>query len=96
MAVHSKLQEFPGLGWSSREDRLIIFFEANDVVLAGEKNALQLMFRGVATYKTVRAPVAPRSPVEVEFRKLSTIVREHFGLPNEVNSREETRSVTNQ
>lgn len=88
MAAHGKLEEFPGSGWSSWAERLDFFFEANDVVQPGKKKALLLTLCGAATYETVRALVAPRSPAEVEYAELMAVLREHFDpRPSELYSR---------
>jgi hypothetical protein len=70
--------------WSEYQERLDMYFEANDVK-PEKKKAVLLSSCGKAAYKLVRGLVAPKKPSEKSYEELCSLFAKHYDpTPSEV------------
>ncbi|KAK8786808.1 hypothetical protein V5799_023413 [Amblyomma americanum] len=86
--LHGAVEPFNGKNWSSWIQRLTFYFVANDVSNEAKKSALLLTLCGTDTFETACALVAPKTPEEVSYQNLVTLLQKHFdSRPSELYSR---------
>ncbi|RLJ22797.1 hypothetical protein DJ031_00255, partial [bacterium endosymbiont of Escarpia laminata] len=74
------LPEFSGKDWSSYEDRLGFYFEANDIALdaVSKRRAILLSVVGTETYTLLRSLAAPKAPADLTYKELCVLLSSHF------------------
>ncbi|KAM7303714.1 putative nuclease HARBI1 isoform X1 [Ixodes scapularis] len=77
MPTQGTIEAFSGKAWASWIERLG-FFVANSITSLDKKRALLLTLCGPETYDIVRAFVAPRTPGDIGFEELVSILGTHF------------------
>lgn len=86
--VYGIIEPFSGKNWASWIPRLKFYFEANDVKLEKKRRALFLTLCGPDTFDAACALVAPKTPGEVSFDDLVSLLKQHFEpTPSELYSR---------
>lgn len=86
--MHGAIEPFNGKNWSSWIQRLTFYFVANDVSNEEKKRALLLTLCGADTFETACALVAPKTPGEVSYTDMVTLLQKHFDpRPSELYSR---------
>ena len=80
MSRHGNLPEFSGKDWSSYEDRLGFYFEANDIAddAMGKRRAILLTSVGEQTYTLLRSLTSPRGPADFSYGELCKLLQSHF------------------
>ena len=81
MSRHGNLLEFTGKDWSSYQDRLGFYFEANDIdddAAASKRRAILLTAVGAETYSLLRSLASPRTPAELTYVELCKLQQTHF------------------
>ena len=80
MSRHGNLPEFTGKDWSSYQDRLGFYFEANDIddAAASKRRAILLTAVGAETYTLLRSLASPRAPADLTYVELCKLLQTHF------------------
>lgn len=78
MPTQGTIEAFSGKAWASWIERLGFYFVANSITSLDKKRALLLTLCGPETYDIVRALVAPRTPGDIGFEELVSILGTHF------------------
>lgn len=76
--VHGVTEPFSGKNWASWIQRLKFYFEAKDIKLEKKRRALLLTLCGPDTFDAACALVAPKTPAEVSFDDLVSLLQQHF------------------
>ena len=76
------MPEFTGKDWSSYQDRLGFYFEANDIddAAASKRRAILLTAVpvGAETYTFLRSLASPRTPADLTYVELCKLLQTHF------------------
>ena len=80
MTTFGTITEFHGTSqdWPSYEDRLMCYFEANDITVEKKRSAIFLSVVGDEIYTLLRGLVAPKSPRDIKLDELLKHLAKHF------------------
>ena len=80
MSRHRNLLEFTGKDWSSYQDRLGFYFEANDIddAAASKRRAILLTAVGAETYTLLRSLASLRTPADLTYVELCQLLQTHY------------------
>ena len=76
--MYDAIEPFSGKSWASWIQRVNFYFVANDISNEEKKRALLLALCGADTFETACALVGPKTPEEVSFSELVTLLQRHF------------------
>ena len=66
--------------WSEYVERLIHYFEANDIVSGDKRRAILLNAVGPGTYRLIKTLVSPAKVTDISFDNIVEVARAHFNL----------------
>ena len=77
---HGVIGEFDSTqeDWRTYVERVNLYLIANDVTEAAKKKAILLSVCGAKNYHILRNLVAPRTPTELDFDEIVTVMQQHF------------------
>ncbi len=79
-AKHGTIGEFDNTqeDWESYVERVDLYLIVNDIADEGKKRATLLTLCGPKTYHVIRDLVAPKTPAEVEYNDIVSLVKQHY------------------
>ena len=90
MSQYGKVDEYEREreDWVSYIERIMLFFEANEIEEDSKKKAILLSSVGAGTYKVIKSLAMPNKPAEKTFNEIVALLKEHeTPKPNKIAER---------